>query len=57
MPIQTKLQMKLFKFQGLNPNQINHQNPIDFQILINSTLLNNMASQLVVNQPNPPPHQ
>jgi hypothetical protein len=37
MFVQTKLQNKLLEFQSLNPNQINHQDPIDFQALINST--------------------
>jgi hypothetical protein len=37
------------------PNQINHQNPIDFQALISSTSSTNMAFHLAINQPNPPP--
>jgi hypothetical protein len=55
MPVQTRLQKKLLEFQSLDTNQINHQNPTDFQALISPTLSNNMASQSAVNQPNPPP--
>jgi hypothetical protein len=55
MPIQTRLQKKLLEIQSLNTNQINHQNPTDFQALISPTLSNNMVSQSAVNQPNPPP--
>ncbi len=53
--MQTRLQKKLLEIQSLDTNQINHQNPIDFQTLISPTLSNNMASQLAINQPNPPP--
>jgi hypothetical protein len=49
MPVQTKLQNKLLKFQSLDTNQIDHQNPTNFQALINPTLSNNMASQSAVN--------
>jgi hypothetical protein len=55
MLVQTELQKKFLEIQGLNPNQINHQNQTDFQTLISSTLSNNMASQSAANQPNPPP--
>jgi hypothetical protein len=55
MPVQTRLQKKLLEFQSLDINQIDHQNPTDFQALISSTLSNNMAFQLAINQPNPPP--
>jgi hypothetical protein len=55
MPIQTRLQKEILKIHSLNINQINHQNPTDSQALISPTLSNNMASQLAVNQPNPPP--
>jgi len=49
MPIQTSLQKKLLEFQSLDINQIDHQNPTDFQALISPTLSNNMASQSAVN--------
>jgi len=52
MPVQTRLQKKLLEFQSLNTNKIDHQNPSDFQALINPTLSNNMAFQSAVNQPN-----
>jgi len=55
MSVQTRLQKKLLEFQSLDTNQIDHQNPTNFQALISPTLSNNMASQSVVNQPNPPP--
>jgi len=45
MPVQTRLQKKLLEIKGLNFNQINHQNLINFQTLISSTSSNNMASQ------------
>jgi hypothetical protein len=51
MPVQTRLQKKLLEFQSLNTNQIDHQNPSNFQALISPTLSNNMAFQsAVINQ-------
>jgi hypothetical protein len=49
MPIQTRLQKKLLEFQSLDTNQIDYQNPTDFQALISPTLSNNMASQSTAN--------